>query len=531
MNTTTNKSFFNKSDVETLLSMLNVNRLENPFWLDIGLALKNEFQDSFDIWIKFTQDKLGKLFFSNDKNKEIYDSLKGNLTFKTIAYYAKQDNPVKFEEWHNSLINDNLMKIDPMMHSEMGKINYLSYFLTFMCTSIRDETILEFVNGKWVKENHFISRCDLTGRVSKARSLLMNKPNDDYRESQIMKLTRCLSALKNKSFCHSIYRESLGYLYVDAQFDTNKNLIGVENGVLEILDNNVIFRPAKPEDYVSNSAAKFDQTLNEKSPSFQKLLEYLHQVFPNKDMFDYFRKVVGTCLKPEGNQIYLCIGSGSNSKSTLLNLIQLALGDYLKCYPSNNSKILTNNAFFPNGNAIDILNSKEFQVNNGLNIFLEINNMDQNYYNILERNCVHPILFESEWLPKVKDESTNKFQRNNSFSQNLNSLACEMLLFIVDSYESLQNKRLRKEDEPQVIQQWTHDSVTQFVSEKVEKIGPVSVSYAYNVYRNWYANNYDSKPEKREAFIAKIEKTFGPLKNQKWNNFRLIEESPLDSLN
>ena len=146
------------------------------------------------------------------------------------------------------------------------------------------------------------------------------------------------------------------------EFDTKNNLIAFENGVYDLQAN--LFREGRPEDYITLSTKiilpingpiqpgwdqeKFRKesipdsniSLDELNIRIKNMENYeifepdmkafIEQIIPNEDVRDYTMRFISKCLSGENRDegFYIWTGSGGNGKSKLVELIQLALGEY-----------------------------------------------------------------------------------------------------------------------------------------------------------------------------------------------------------
>lgn len=81
--------------------------------------------------------------------------------------------------------------------------------------------------------------------------------------------------------------------------DKNRELIGFTNGVLEVFDHHVLFRPAKPEDHISMN---FDYAYYEEETEYHKNLvrenmKWIDQIFPDIALRHQFFNVAASWLK------------------------------------------------------------------------------------------------------------------------------------------------------------------------------------------------------------------------------------------
>ena len=121
-------------------------------------------------------------------------------------------------------------------------------------------------------------------------------------------------------------------------------LIGFENGVYDL--ENHIFREGQPDDLISLSTGK---NYTEEIPDniSTEIDQFLSEIFPNSDDKHYILKLMASFLKgiPD-EKLYILTGSSSNGKSTLLELLELSLGDYA-CKLSSNILHKRYNAYHP----------------------------------------------------------------------------------------------------------------------------------------------------------------------------------------
>jgi phage/plasmid-associated DNA primase len=125
--------------------------------------------------------------------------------------------------------------------------------------------------------------------------------------------------------------------------DTNSELLGVSNGIIEICGSKAYFRKGKPEDYITKSTKiplAIDMT--ESHPMVIKLKKYLGQVFVDRDLGHHFLKLAASKLR--GRNIHKILevwtgDKGNNSKSMMVKLHEKTFGDYFIKFPT---EILTN---------------------------------------------------------------------------------------------------------------------------------------------------------------------------------------------
>jgi P4 family phage/plasmid primase-like protien len=116
--------------------------------------------------------------------------------------------------------------------------------------------------------------------------------------------------------------------------DSNAHILHFKNGVYDFVEGR--YRKGKPTDFCSLSTRIDYKPWVEHSPDHQEgILDYLRKVFPDEGMRRYMLRCVAKALNGliKEEVFYMLNGSGSNSKSRYMSLIQLALGDYYQILP------------------------------------------------------------------------------------------------------------------------------------------------------------------------------------------------------
>lgn len=325
-------------------------------WRNVGLALHNTDDSLLYIWIEFSKKCEYKFKRGNDHQGDCYkfwtqfkNPDAGNLlTIRSLAYWAKQDNPLEYEiymykEFKNTLKNNmgnNTWKIATTFHNKYADV--------FVCSCIKNNIWWKFNGTRWSKIN---DACDLKILLSKEfadeyhkeAADLNNKmttiKDEDERlllHEKIKTLNNIAERLMNITFKKKIIEEASA-LFLDTEFesklDSNINLIGFEEGVYDLELNK--FREGKPDDYISLSTKNNYMKYTEKMPYLKNIIRFFNQVLPNQNVRNYLLKVLSTCLSGETKEekLYILTGSGSNGKSLTMDLMAAALGDYYMSCP------------------------------------------------------------------------------------------------------------------------------------------------------------------------------------------------------
>ncbi len=109
------------------------------------------------------------------------------------------------------------------------------------------------------------------------------------------------------------------------KLDSNNNLIGFNNGVFDLTT--FEFREGKPEDNISMSVG-YDYT-DKHTEKYNDLLKFLEDIQPNKEEREYMLTYLSIGLVGNLLELFtIFTGSGRNGKSKLVDLIELAFGEY-----------------------------------------------------------------------------------------------------------------------------------------------------------------------------------------------------------
>ncbi|KAJ3356130.1 hypothetical protein GGF32_001676 [Allomyces javanicus] len=113
------------------------------------------------------------------------------------------------------------------------------------------------------------------------------------------------------------------------QLDQNPKLLGFKNGVFDFVKGE--FRCGRPQDMISMTTGTFYRPYNEyDSAILEPLQEFLRKIFPEKEELYYVLQELGNCLDGEQTEqkFFFMTGFGANGKSTIVRLLNLAMGDY-----------------------------------------------------------------------------------------------------------------------------------------------------------------------------------------------------------
>jgi phage/plasmid-associated DNA primase len=353
-------------------------------WMDVGKAYyhaTNGSLEGLNEWKKFTEgsSEIPSTFKSIDCEMKYPLFRESLITFKTIAWHAKSQAPELYKNWNDKWFGISFEKtIKEPLHSDLAEMFYRKYWLNFAYSSggrrgagrtyrfdekghrwrmLEDG---EIVIGK-ILTDEFLTLFDDTRRETNAelakfdseqppqRSLRKNgkssrpsrEENDEVSDLEmkfknLLKIITILGSVPQKRSVITAIQEKLFIEGFDRNLDTNPMLVGVLNGVIEVDTKDARFRMGRPEDYLSMyTSLPYREDFSWECDSVKRYLSYLNQVFPDRDLMKFMRKDIASFLKGRNAEKLFRIfsGSGDNSKSVYIKLVERAFGSYAVSVP------------------------------------------------------------------------------------------------------------------------------------------------------------------------------------------------------
>lgn len=593
---------------EKFISMLSRERVENDhYWLDVGRAIFsiyntddniNDSERGLKLWIQFTQQSDNH---TAEECKSLYPTFyETNLTIKTLAYFAREDSPEEYERWHKEWYTPALEKATSCLDSDVAEALYKVYWLEFACSSLVKSSLYHFTNNIWKKlDNGHTLRTHMSGDFitifEKFRTVISIKIQDsvdrgfkDSAEILVKKISTLICKLKKRNFKNNVLSESLEKFYVEdfeKKLDSNPDLMGMVNGILEAGETEAVMRSGKPEDYVSKTTGliwRYD--LHHKHPLVIRLTEWLHKVFPNKELLDYFGKMAGSCIKGKNSDKLFPImtGTGDNSKSMIKKVFEAAFGAYCITFPTTlfTSKRVGGGpdpsvarskfahvAFAQEPDADDplkngtikemtggdrffarFLNDNGGEIEPMFTLFLMCNNVPPiPHPDKAMKNRVRILPFLSTWVsvpPSSIDEQFKKrlFKKDPFFENQIPELAPAFMWYLVQMYSKYRKEGLI---EPKVVTESTieywndNDIYQQFLSENIEKAyktipnwpegkplpvdeeARITLPQMYSRFREWFKESFQNlKCPDRSIFKTEVEQRIGKQHYKAWHGTR-----------
>lgn len=294
----------------------------------------------FKIDDKRSNEELIKL--ACELNFDTFVSSKINV--RTLAEYAMEDNWDLYNNWHKKWCLDamedavNANGSDVLLAEALYRFNWLRY----VYDPSNNKWYVHYCHGWDETSKGFMLRKDISNRFKKrfeavCADLTNTRADGESGSSKLNKTIKQINAvivsLDQNAKKNKIMYEAQEKFEVDrfsTFLDDNYTLLGVKNGVLEIIGKDIIFRKTKPQDYISMSAGvPFHTYFSFSHPLVIECMKWMREMF-EEDLMRHFLKFGASILKRRNVDKILPIftGNGNNSKSMVIKLFMIVFGMY-----------------------------------------------------------------------------------------------------------------------------------------------------------------------------------------------------------
>jgi phage/plasmid-associated DNA primase len=324
----------------------------------VGRALytsSNGSPEGLDVWIGFTTQSD---HYTREDCEAIWESFAADehITYKTIAWYAKHDNPEAYKAWHDSWCREALDKAMALDHVPVAEYIYRLYWLEVACASSDKSTWYVFNGIRWCPKQktvalpHLINK-DIVKRLEEVRielaqhvHSLSNKIEKQTDEINIKAITSLIQKLYDQRFIQNIVKAATVPFHVEYEnflswADNNPNLMGCEDCIIEADDKGIIIRDGKPEDYVTMTTK---MSLNRikyhwQHPHVQETMDWIKKIHVDSELRHEFLKECASWLRGRNIEKRVPIWSGDrdNSKSMIIRCLELAFSQYFGKFPTS----------------------------------------------------------------------------------------------------------------------------------------------------------------------------------------------------
>lgn len=342
---------YTSNDIEyakQLVSILDKGRFEDyQSWLDIGIALYNIDACLLDTWIEWSRSS--PKFVEGECEKKWKTFHKRGMGLGTLCHWAKLDNPEVYREVREQSELGFIERALSSTNRDVAKLVHFRFRREYVCVSEKHRTWFKFEGHRWIRSDggyqlrkHIME--SLSDTVYEALTDLRSRsdasPDDKVLQKTKDNYERLYRSIGGRSFVDDVV-SVCSSMFLDPNFrdrqDDNPSLLGFTNGILD-LDKNE-FRDGLPEDYVTLSTHieyhPFDSYAGD--PRMLEVMDFLNQILPEPTIRDYVLTVMASSLYGRNveQRLHIWTGSGSNGKSKLIELLEMAMGDYAARMPTS----------------------------------------------------------------------------------------------------------------------------------------------------------------------------------------------------
>jgi P4 family phage/plasmid primase-like protien len=565
-------------------------------WMYVGLALHNVDNSLLPVWIEFSKKNSRK--FKEGECEKVWKTMKnpsnGNvLTSRSLAYWAKQDDPKQFDAFIKEQFKNMMKKSLDGNTYYLAKSVYAKYNDRFVCSSITKNIWWEFKHHRWnrIQDGYTLKILlseDFANEYNREIAELSLKLTQisgiekEELQSRRTRIDKIVDQLMNTNFKETLVRECKNLFYDDKfeqKLDSNLSLIGFDNGIFD-LDKNV-FREGRPDDYITMNTKNEYHKWSNNNPFNNQISKFFEQVFPNANVREYFLTILSTCVSGETKEekLYIMTGTGSNGKSLTNDLMSRALGDY---YMSCDISLITRKRGQSNQAAPEKVRMKgrrcgifqEADEGEKMNVGLvkEMTGGDIMLMRDLFKGSDEMLEFKPQMkyfltanqLPDVPstDDGTwrrlrvidfvskftinptkqNEFMIDTTLKQKIEQWSTAFASYLIHIYINKYKKINYLVEPPEVLTSTNqykleNDYLTEYLTDRISittnSKDTIGKNTLWEDFRVWYKSAYDFKHiPKRPDFIKFMVKQLGESSSKGFNNvvFNTSEDSEEDSL-
>lgn len=222
-------------------------------------------------------------------------------------------------------------------HYSVAKLISEIYPSKYRVDNLKNKTWYEFNGTRWVEQScglHVMLSEEMPKYYFKYIDLIenMDDKTDEEIEEEKKNVYNIIKKLETTPYKKNILEELANiYYHKDSQFykklDSNPLLIGFENGVYDL--SLFKFRQGLFNDYITFSTG-YDYIETKNNDEREKIMEFLSKIITDNDIKEYLLTILGKSLSGLlDDKFFVWTGiTGANGKSTLINFLEMALGDY-----------------------------------------------------------------------------------------------------------------------------------------------------------------------------------------------------------
>ena len=310
-------------------------------------------------WIKFSKKCSGK--FDENYCINVWNSADDSgFTIASLHMWAKEDNPDGYGRIMRESISNLYTNAESGTHNDVAKLIFELYKHKFKCVKLtKPQQWYEFQQHRWVDiGNGYTLRNKMSNILTRDFAFLLSAYYSESsnkeglaRDTLLQKgenIVKIIAKLKTVSFKVQLMSECADLFYdkeFDGMLDSNRNLIGFENGVYDLTQKWIdqktgkeyigCFRQGTPDDCITLSTGYSYKEYSEDHKFIAKINKYFSQVLLQPDMQEYIKTLLASYLDGHitEQKFIIWTGSGSNAKSLTIDFFRMAFGEYCGVLP------------------------------------------------------------------------------------------------------------------------------------------------------------------------------------------------------
>jgi P4 family phage/plasmid primase-like protien len=337
--------------VREIATLISLKRTENwESWARLGWCLKNIDDSLENVWV--TLSRRSSKYVEGECEQLWTRMRRGTIGVGTLHVWAKADSPEAYRTISSLSVHELVRKSLTGSNHDIACVMFSMFRHSFVCSSIQHNIWYEFTNHHWQPSTTLRKRIptdvwrefmEASIRLSQmALAAPAHELSDLLDDSK--KLSQVAEKCKISLFKDYIMKEC-AELFYDIKFedklDTNIHIIGFENGVYDLEVDE--FRDGQPDDFLTFTTRNNYVPYDENSPEAEGIQKYLSQVLPKPEMKDYVLDLFASFLHGLCKEQKFYIWTGTGAKNKLVELFELAFGDYC-CKIILNPKRVASNA-------------------------------------------------------------------------------------------------------------------------------------------------------------------------------------------
>jgi phage/plasmid-associated DNA primase len=338
-------------------------------WLDVGKAIYTTYKGSeegLSIWISYTEkaienSKNNPTFLAKSNVLDICTEYYSNfgdrvhITYRTIAWYAKEDNPEQYKAWHREWSEPYMQRALTCQEDEIAKALYCDLWLTYAMPGNGSRFIYRYRNHQWMRvDGGYTIRVYITDvfkkkyehiRANIYRNFAESR-DETYRkrlEETAKKVSKLVAMLGSHSTKNKVVAEIMDRFVIeelDSTMDSDSELTGLPNGIAEAdyQEKTIKVRSGKPEDYISRTTlVRLNEKFSWSHPLVVEFMDWMKKMFPDESTRIFvFKYLASLWMAGNTDKILLAFAgeTGNNGKSSLSRAINKAWGGYSVKFPT-----------------------------------------------------------------------------------------------------------------------------------------------------------------------------------------------------